>query len=118
VAKADRLADHGEYDIGFYDKRNPRGRAGAPLGHMGHVLTYLEIAAKETGHPELAVAPIAPYKDAKGFAGPVWLPDEYAASMWRSYHSNCGDLRITAPKKSWRKGYDRTEEFGAWLKSR
>lgn len=29
---------------------------------------------------------------------PVWLPDEYAAWMWRSYHSSCDDLEITGPK--------------------
>lgn len=29
---------------------------------------------------------------------PVWLPDEYAAWAWRSYHSNCRDLEITGPK--------------------
>jgi len=45
-------------------------------------------------------SPIAPaasgeLRDAKY---PVWLPDEYAAWSWRSYHSACDDLEITGPK--------------------
>lgn len=227
-----------EFDIGFYDKRNPRGADGRPLGHMGNVLKYLDVAAKELKRPELATAPlvgwvgqnggpiasdlfkrapdrliawtdswdwskyelskqipvanawelnegartpliagipalagkptpptcmaavattygakhgifskfgyfaawldrciqlrmpatlpepgkpvplkalkladgwagdfapmgswnpIAPMKDAKGFVAPVWFPDEYTAWMWRSYHSNASDIKITGP---------------------
>jgi hypothetical protein len=48
-----------EYDLGHNDKRNGRYKLGHPMGDMGLLLRYLEIAAKETGHPELAVAPIA-----------------------------------------------------------
>ena len=41
--------------------------------------------------------PIAPVKEAKGFALPIWFPDEYTAWMWRSYHSDASDIKITAP---------------------
>jgi len=34
---------------------------------------------------------------------PVWFPDEYAAWAWRSYHSACTDLEITAPKLTYQK---------------
>lgn len=47
-----------EYDLGFYDKRNQRGKLGHPIGNMGTLLRYLESAAQESKHPELAVAPI------------------------------------------------------------
>lgn len=35
--------------------------------------------------------------EAKGMKYPVWLPDEYAAWMWRSYHSASPDLKLTGP---------------------
>jgi len=43
--------------------------------------------------------PIAPAgsPDAASAKYPVWLPDEYAAWMWRSYHSANPDLRLTDP---------------------
>jgi len=47
-----------EYDLGHNDKRNGRFKLGHPVGNMGHLLDYLNVAAKETKHPELAVAPI------------------------------------------------------------
>jgi hypothetical protein len=47
--------------------------------------------------------PIAPFKEAKGMFSPVWLPDEYAAWMWRSYHSAKPDIKLTAPVIEYRK---------------
>lgn len=59
---------------------------------------------------------------------PVWLPDEYAAWMWRSYHSAQPDLLLTAPVLEYRKkdgkwggpecglGYRGTLRAGAILK--
>jgi hypothetical protein len=47
-----------EYDVGVNDKRNGRFKLGHPSGNMGYLLKYLEIAGKESGHPELATAPI------------------------------------------------------------
>lgn len=47
-----------EYDIGVNDKRSGRYKLGHPAGNMDYLLKYLEIAAKETNHPELATAPI------------------------------------------------------------
>ncbi len=47
-----------EYDLGHNDKRNGRYKLGHPLGNTGVLIKYLEVAAKETKHPELAVAPI------------------------------------------------------------
>ncbi|MEZ6110201.1 MAG: hypothetical protein R3C99_04185 [Pirellulaceae bacterium] len=38
---------------------------------------------------------------------PVWMPDEYAAWMWRSYHSACDDLEITGPKRVYAKRNDK-----------
>lgn len=35
--------------------------------------------------------------EAKGMKYPAWLPDEYAAWMWRSYHSATPDLKLTGP---------------------
>lgn len=47
------------YDLGLGDNRSPRGKqTGYPIGNMGFLLHYLERAAKETNHPELATAPI------------------------------------------------------------
>ncbi len=47
-----------EYDLGHNDKRNGRFKLGHPAGNMGVLLNYLNAAAKETKHPELAVAPL------------------------------------------------------------
>jgi hypothetical protein len=47
-----------EYDLGVNDKRNGRYKAGHPVGDMGLLLRYLEEAAAQTKHPELAVAPL------------------------------------------------------------
>jgi hypothetical protein len=47
-----------EYDLGHNDKRNGRFKVGHPVGNTGYLLKYLEVAAKETNHPELAVAPM------------------------------------------------------------
>src|SRR6185295_14664518 len=47
-----------EYDLGYYDKRNGRGKLGHPMGNMSFLLRYLEEAAKETKHSELAAVPI------------------------------------------------------------
>jgi hypothetical protein len=44
-------------------------------------------------------SPIAPANssEAASMKYPSWLPDEYAAWMWRSYHSAQPDIRLTAP---------------------
>lgn len=47
-----------EYDLGHNDKRNGRYKLGHPVGNMGVLLQYLDAAAKDTKHPELATAPI------------------------------------------------------------
>ena len=47
-----------EYDLGHNDKRNGRFKLGHPVGDMSVLLRYLEAAAKETKHPELATVPI------------------------------------------------------------
>lgn len=47
-----------EYDLGHNDKRNGRYKLGHPVGNMGTLLEFLNVAAKETKHPELAVAPL------------------------------------------------------------
>jgi len=47
-----------EYDLGVNDKRNGRFKLGHPVGDMSVLLRYLDAAAKETKHPELAVAPL------------------------------------------------------------
>lgn len=47
-----------EYDLGYNDKRNGRFKLGHPAGDMGVLLRYLETAAAETGHPELATVPL------------------------------------------------------------
>lgn len=47
-----------EYDLGHNDKRNGRYKVGHPVGNMGILLEYLNVAARDTKHPELAVAPI------------------------------------------------------------
>ena len=49
--------------------------------------------------------PIAPAKSGKLDSAkyPVWFPDEYAAWMWRAYHSACTDIEITGPKFVYRK---------------
>lgn len=47
-----------EFDLGVNDKRNGRYKLGHPVGNMGVLLRYLETAAKETKHPELAAAPL------------------------------------------------------------
>ncbi|MBX9681778.1 MAG: hypothetical protein K2X38_23720 [Gemmataceae bacterium] len=47
-----------EYDLGVNDKRNGRFKLGHPAGDMGVLLRYLDVAAKQTKHPELAVAPM------------------------------------------------------------
>ncbi|MBY0528352.1 MAG: hypothetical protein K2R98_33485 [Gemmataceae bacterium] len=41
--------------------------------------------------------PIAPGKEARGMVEPAWLPDAYAAWMWRSYHSAKPDIKLTGP---------------------
>lgn len=58
-------------------------------------------------NPSTEWAPIAPVKDAKGFIAPVWMPDEYMAWAWRSYHSANPDLKLTSPVIEYRTG-DRT----------
>lgn len=46
---------------------------------------------------------IAPAKDARGMVSPIWLPDEYAAWMWRSFHTHQPDIKLTAPIVEYRK---------------
>jgi hypothetical protein len=47
-----------EYDLGVNDKRNGRYKAGHTSQDMGLLLRYLDAAAKETNHPELATVPL------------------------------------------------------------
>lgn len=46
---------------------------------------------------------IAPYAEAKGMIEPVWLPDEYAAWMWRAYHSAKPDIALSSPVLEYQK---------------
>ncbi len=57
-----------EFDLGHNDKRNGRFQLGHPVGNMGVLLRYLDIAAKETRHPELAVAPLVGWLGQNGGA--------------------------------------------------
>lgn len=41
--------------------------------------------------------------EAKSAKYPVWMPDEYAAAMWRSYHSANPDIKIAGPVVEYRK---------------
>jgi hypothetical protein len=50
---------------------------------------------------------IAPVKEAKGMVDPQWLPDEYAAWAWRSYHTHRPELQMTAPVVDFRKAAER-----------
>jgi len=81
-----------EYDLGYLDKRNPRAKLGHPVGNMGFLLKYLDLAAKETKHPELAVAPLV-----------GWLGQNGS--------SLCNDLWKRAPERviAW------TDSFPNWL---
>lgn len=47
-----------EYDLGYNDKRNGRYKLGHPVGDMAVLLRYLQAAAVETKHPELASVPL------------------------------------------------------------
>ena len=47
--------------------------------------------------------PIAPFAEAKSMVDPMWMPDAYAAWMWRSYHSAKPDLKLTSPVIEYRK---------------
>jgi len=47
-----------EYDLGHNDKRNGRYKLGHESQNMGLLLRYLEAAAKQAKHPELATAPL------------------------------------------------------------
>ena len=47
---------------------------------------------------------IAPVAEAKGMVDPTWLPDPYAAWMWRSYHSAKPDIKLTGPAVEYRSG--------------
>jgi hypothetical protein len=47
-----------EYDLGHNDKRNGRFQLGHPAQDMGLLLRYLDRAAKESKHPELATVPL------------------------------------------------------------
>jgi hypothetical protein len=46
---------------------------------------------------------LAPFSEATGMVEPVWMPDEYAAWTWRSYHSAKPDLKLSAPVVEYRK---------------
>jgi len=46
---------------------------------------------------------IVPFEKASGMVSPTWLPDEYAAWMWRSYHSAKPDIQLTGPVIEYRK---------------
>jgi hypothetical protein len=48
-------------------------------------------------------SPIAPTKEARGMVSPGWLPDEYMAWAWRSYHSANPPLKLTAPAVEFQK---------------
>lgn len=47
--------------------------------------------------------PIAPAKEARNMISPQWLPDAYAAAMWRSYHSAQPQVKLTSPTIEYRK---------------
>ncbi|MFM9963425.1 MAG: hypothetical protein ACKV2Q_19630 [Planctomycetaceae bacterium] len=47
-----------EFDLGHNDKRNGRFKLGHAAQNMGLLLRYLDHAAKETRHPELATVPL------------------------------------------------------------
>lgn len=47
--------------------------------------------------------PIAKVSEARGMISPQWLPDAYAAAIWRSYHSAQPDLKLTGPIIEYRK---------------
>jgi hypothetical protein len=56
-----------EYDLGHDDRRTGRAKAtGLPVGDMGVLLKYLEVAARELKHPELAHAPIVAWVGQNG----------------------------------------------------
>ena len=56
------------HDVGLTDKRTSRGKVtGLPVGNMGFLLHYLDRAAAETKHPELATAPIVGWLMQSGF---------------------------------------------------
>jgi hypothetical protein len=70
--------------------------------------TRLRPVAREDGwvgdyNPVGEWNPIAPFGEAKGMVAPVWLPDEYAAWMWRSYHAAKPDIKLTNPIVEYRK---------------
>lgn len=46
---------------------------------------------------------LANSEQAKAATYPCWLPDEYAAWMWRSYHSANPDIKLTGPVIEYRK---------------
>jgi hypothetical protein len=48
--------------------------------------------------------PIAPSKGAKGMVSPQWLPDEYAAWVYRAYHTANPDLKVTSPVREYARG--------------
>ncbi len=79
-----------EYDLGWHDKRNPRGQSGIPKGHMGNLLTYLDHAATELKRPELAKAPIVGWLGQNGavMAGDLFkrAPDRLVAWSDAWYH--------------------------------
>jgi hypothetical protein len=79
-----------EFDLGVNDKRNGRFKVGHPSGNMGHLLTYLNAAAKEAKHPELAVAPIVGWLGQNGshLGNDLWkrAPDRVIA--WADSFAN------------------------------
>jgi hypothetical protein len=50
---------------------------------------------------------IAPAAAARGMVSPIWLPDEYAAAMWRSYHSHAPQVKMMSPVIEYRKKDDK-----------
>ncbi len=70
----------------------------------------LRPAVREQGwlgdfHPITEWAPIAPAsaEETKNYAYLCWMPDEYTAWMWRSYHSAEPDLALAGPVVEYRK---------------
>lgn len=53
--------------------------------------------------------PIAPVPEALGMVDPQWLPDEYAAWVWRAYHTHSPELRLTSPVQEYRRSGDRRD---------
>jgi len=71
-------------------KLKPVDRAAGWVGDYAPISEWAPIAQADSA-------------EAKQLAYPSWLPDEYAAWMWRSYHSAQPDIKLTGPVIEYRK---------------